>query len=297
MNAIAHPLVSVIIPCFNAERFLRETLDSVLRQTWPRFEVIAVDDGSVDRTRHLIASYGDKVRLVACEVNRGASAARNRGTAQAQGEYLQYLDSDDLLRPEAIARKVDALRTSGADAAYSDWQKLQESSEGAFQAGPALKRALEDVDKDSAVALLTDFWCPPAAWLFRRAVAETVGGWNESMTVIEDARFVLEAALRGARFVHVPGIEADYRLQRKGFSLSQKDPAAFLKGIVANARRAEGWWETHGGISAPQRAALMRVYRGTARQLFWRDGQACRESLKQLCHVWWSARSGKGEAR
>src|SRR5882724_6628365 len=91
-------LVSIVIPCFNAERFLTETLESAFLQTYPHTEIIVIDDGSTDGTARIIRSYA--TRLIAeFGPNRGASAARNRGTALARGEFLQYLDADDLLPP------------------------------------------------------------------------------------------------------------------------------------------------------------------------------------------------------
>src|SRR6476660_3095578 len=122
MQPDVHPatrpgLVSVVVPCYNAERFLAETLQSAFIQTYPEIEVIVLDDGSTDGTADLIRSYGDRVRAE-FGPNRGASAARNRGTALALGEFIQYLDCDDLLTPDALERRVDVLKKSGADVAY-----------------------------------------------------------------------------------------------------------------------------------------------------------------------------------
>ena len=106
------PLVSIIIPCFNAEACLQETLDSALAQTHPEVEIIVVDDGSTDGTRALVAAYGDRLRVIHGP-NQGAASARNTGTALARGEFLLYLDADDLLEPEAIASRLAALAASG----------------------------------------------------------------------------------------------------------------------------------------------------------------------------------------
>jgi glycosyltransferase involved in cell wall biosynthesis len=285
MNEIPKDLVSVIIPCHNAERFLSDTLESVLRQSWPQIEVIIVDDGSTDGTGALIESYGTRLQAIHIPVNRGPSAARNLGTRSARGVYLQYLDSDDLLRPQAIEKKVEALTRTGADVAYSDWQKLEENERGEFQRGAIMGRSLEDVHPDPQLALLTDFWCPPAAYLYRRALVDRIGGWNESMRLIEDAQFALQGALRGGKFVHVPEIGADYRIQRKGVSLSQKDKVGFARGVLMNARLAEDWWVGHEGLTPARSAALARVYANCAQNLFWVDRGAFRESVAHLYDV------------
>lgn len=99
------PLVSIIIPCYNAERFVAEAVQSALAQTWPRKEVIVVDDGSTDRSVERIKEFGDAVRLVTLP-HAGAPAARNRGIELARGEYVKLLDADDVLFPEAVNRQL-----------------------------------------------------------------------------------------------------------------------------------------------------------------------------------------------
>src|SRR4051794_29328844 len=93
-------LVSVVIPCYNSVRFIGATLKSAFGQTYPHLEIIVVDDGSTDGSADLIRSFGGRLR-VEFGPNRGASAARNRGTTLANGEFIQYLDADDLLIPDA----------------------------------------------------------------------------------------------------------------------------------------------------------------------------------------------------
>src|SRR2546427_2427416 len=102
-------LVSILIPVYNAEAFVAETIDSALNQTWPDKEIIVVDDGSSDNSREILKSFEPAgVRLVEQE-NRGASAARNRAFSEAQGEFIQYLDADDLLDENKIGRQISRL--------------------------------------------------------------------------------------------------------------------------------------------------------------------------------------------
>jgi glycosyltransferase involved in cell wall biosynthesis len=101
------PTVSVIIPCYNREHFLGGAIESVLRQSYRDFEIVVVDDGSTDGTAEVAARY-EGVRLVR-QTNCGVSAARNAGLRESAGEYLVFLDSDDLLLPEALKTGVDLL--------------------------------------------------------------------------------------------------------------------------------------------------------------------------------------------
>jgi glycosyltransferase involved in cell wall biosynthesis len=98
-------LISCIVPVFNGEKYLAEALDSIFAQTYPRLEVIVVDDGSTDRTATVIAAFGDRVRSL-WQNNQGPAAARNRGLHAARGEFIAFLDADDLWHPEKLQRQM-----------------------------------------------------------------------------------------------------------------------------------------------------------------------------------------------
>src|SRR6266516_4017115 len=102
------PLVSILIPAYNAERWIGDTIRSALAQTWPRKEVIIVDDGSRDRTLAAAQQFASRNVLVVTQENRGASAARNSAFELCQGDYIQWLDADDLLAPDKISKQMEA---------------------------------------------------------------------------------------------------------------------------------------------------------------------------------------------
>src|SRR5690606_8261428 len=127
------PLVSVIIPCYNGEQFVGAAIESALTQTYPHKEVIVIDDGSIDRSVDIIRSFGRRVRWESGR-NSGACAARNRGLTLANGEFVQFLDADDVLLPDKLELQVahsaetsvDEVsiclgRTENGDP-YLDWQ-------------------------------------------------------------------------------------------------------------------------------------------------------------------------------
>lgn len=103
------PLVSCIVPVFNGERYLAEALESILTQSYPHLEVIVVDDGSSDGTPDVIAQFGARVRGLR-QPHAGQAVARNRGIAAATGEFIAFLDADDLWLPEKIACQVERFR-------------------------------------------------------------------------------------------------------------------------------------------------------------------------------------------
>ena len=103
------PLVSILIPAYNAQEWLVETLRSAVGQTWERKEIIVVDDGSKDQTLAIARRFESKSVRIVSQANQGASAARNKALSLSRGDYIQWLDADDLLAPDKVARQVSAL--------------------------------------------------------------------------------------------------------------------------------------------------------------------------------------------
>ncbi len=120
------PKVSVIIPTFNRAQFIRRTIDSVLNQTYRDYEIIIIDDGSTDNTKEVVESYGDKVRYYR-QANNGVATARNTGIAKADGEYIAFLDSDDIFLTENLETKISFFESHPNEYwVYSDWQYVDE---------------------------------------------------------------------------------------------------------------------------------------------------------------------------
>src|SRR5712664_2592403 len=103
------PLVSILIPAFNAQAWLADTISSAIGQTWPRKEIIVVDDGSTDQTLSIARQFASKHITVITQANQGAAAARNKALSLSHGDYIQWLDADDLLAPDKVARQMEAL--------------------------------------------------------------------------------------------------------------------------------------------------------------------------------------------
>lgn len=124
-------LVSIIVPNYNSEKFIKETLDSVLAQTYQNWEMFVVDDCSTDGSVEIIRSYAEKdarIRLVLREKNSGVANVRNAGIQLANGEYIALLDSDDVWTADKLARQVSLLQETGADLAYCSYDFIDENS-------------------------------------------------------------------------------------------------------------------------------------------------------------------------
>ena len=147
------PLVSILIPAYNAEPWIADTIQSALRQSWPRREIIVVDDGSKDKTFAVAQQFAGPEVTVVTQKNAGASAARNRAFSLCKGDYIQWLDADDLLAADKISRQMEAVEK------ISDPRALFSSEWGRFMYRP--RRAQFEF-----TPLCADQ--PPVEWLLRK---------------------------------------------------------------------------------------------------------------------------------
>lgn len=223
----SRPLVSVVIPCYNAERWIAETLDSVLAQTYSPIEIVVVDDGSTDGSAAVVQRYeAQGVRLIRQE-NWGQTAALNRGLAAASGEVIQYLDADDLLAPDKIERQVARLEGREDAVAMAEWARFRTVPEEAeFVPGPCW----QDLDP---VSWLVAAWCRgggmlfPAMWLLPRAVVDAAGPWNELLTLNNDAEYFTRALLKSSAVLFAPGARCYYRSGLAGSLSGSKTRSAW----------------------------------------------------------------------
>jgi glycosyltransferase involved in cell wall biosynthesis len=201
------PLVSILIPCYNAERWVAQCIESALAQTWPEKEVIVVDDGSTDSSLEIIKSFGDRIRWKTGP-NRGANVARNRLLELALGEWLQYLDADDYLLPGKILGQIRCLKNSqDADVLYSPILLRFES--GAAVPIPNPHPLNTD---DMWIALVR--WHTPqtGGFLYKRRALLESGGWNPSQTCCQDNELTMRLLMHGKRFFFCRDAGAVYRL-------------------------------------------------------------------------------------
>lgn len=208
------PLVSVIVPCYKQAHFLPGALDSALAQTHPAVEVVVVNDGSPDDTDSVARGYGDRIRYVS-QANAGLPAARNAGIAASTGTYLLFLDSDDLLPPEAIANAVAAVAGRDDVFAISGWRKFSTSPNEPLEPDRFPRGG------DPFPQLLHDNPAPPNAYLVPRALVERVGRFEVSLRSCEDWDLWVRIALTGAQFVAVPGVGAHYRISPGSMSTNR----------------------------------------------------------------------------
>lgn len=196
------PLISVVIPCYNGARFLGEAIDSALAQSWKPVEIIVVNDGSTDNTASVLAAYPNIIVLT--QTNQGRSAARNAGLRASRGEYVTFLDADDLLLPKALEIGIGEL-AGRPEYAFASGAYQWIDEDGRPVGGPCLPAVFGDrhrawVDNDIVIGTV----------LHRRSILESVGGFDPLLHAAEDWDLYLRIARQFSFRQHLAAV-ACYR--------------------------------------------------------------------------------------
>jgi glycosyltransferase involved in cell wall biosynthesis len=239
MKVPGSPLVSVIIPAHDAERWIADAIGSALAQTWPNTEVIVVDDGSSDETAAVAERFvSARVRLVR-QQRAGASAARNRGISEARGDYLQFLDADDLLGPTKIESQLDVLggRPAGTVASGS-WGRFSDDPGAATFTPSALWADLAPVD------FLTTAWnghlmMQPGVWLVPRDVIDRAGPWDERLSLNDDGEYFTRVVLASRGLAFCSDARVYYRSNNPASLASQANRRAVESQLLSLELSAE----------------------------------------------------------
>lgn len=227
------PTVSCIIPTYNAEAFIEETLDSVFAQTVPVAEVIVVDDGSTDTTTDAVSRYNSNVRLLVQD-NAGPAAARNNGIRNSSGEFIAFLDSDDLWTANKIETQL-----------------------ARFGAKPDLQVCFANLTNFRTVTgstCFSDGYTEAADWprihfspctlLARRTAFDMIGGFDAGLRRGEDTEWFVRMMMRGVPYETVSDVLLWRRVHDRNLTLESppgpEDVVRVLK-IALDKRRAEGW--------------------------------------------------------
>jgi glycosyltransferase involved in cell wall biosynthesis len=206
------PLVSILIPAYNADRWIGDTIRSALAQTWPRKEVIIVDDGSRDQTLGIAQRFASRDVLVVSQQNQGAAAARNKAFDLCQGDYIQWLDADDLLSPVKVANQMVAAKEC------QDKRRLMSCGWGYFM-----------YRQSKAKFTPTALWCDlsplewicrkweqnlhmqTATWLVSRELTEAAGPWDTRLMGDDDGEYFCRVLFSSSGVRFVPAGKVYYR--------------------------------------------------------------------------------------
>jgi len=247
------PLVSILIPCRNAAGTLSETLDSALAQDGMDKEIIVVDDGSTDGSREVAKSYEVRGVRVIEGPRINASAARNRALEASRGDYIQYLDADDLLGPDKVRRQIEVLKGSSEQVATARWGRFRESIADVVFAND------EQLHDWSPLEWLVCHCSKhqmmhPAAWLVPRGIAEQAGPWDERLTLNDDGEYFARVVGSSKGLKCAARAETFYRTLSGG-SLSQSRGRRAFQSL---------WRSINGTIDVMLKVEASRVTRQAA---------------------------------
>lgn len=207
------PIISVVIPVYNGEKTIQETIESVLNQTFSEFELIVINDGSQDSTLEIVSNIKDTRLRIFSYSNAGLSASRNRGISQAVGDYISFIDADDLWSQDKLESQFQALQTnSQAAVAYSWTNSINELGEFS-------RRGSHYTVNGNVYAnlLIFNFLENGSNALFRQQVFTKVGKFDESLTAAEDWDMYLRLAAH-YQFIAVPSAQILYRVSENSMS-------------------------------------------------------------------------------
>ncbi len=218
-NAMNSPKVSIVIPAYNVEAYILDTLRSVIDQTFLDFEVLVVNDGSTDRTSEVITQFiqQDSRFKILHKPNGGLSSARNFGIRHAEGKYIALLDGDDLYLPNKLATHIEVLdRNPSVGVVYSASQAIRENGDPTWMTlsgKPLYTNILKSL-------LCKNFVGHGSNGIFRKEIISEIGDFDESLKCVEDLDFWLRVAGTKWRFHRVPSVQCCYRVRAAGLSFN-----------------------------------------------------------------------------
>jgi glycosyltransferase involved in cell wall biosynthesis len=224
-----YPLVSIIIPVYNSEKYLAECIESVIAQTWSNKEIIIVDDGSVDNSYEIATKYSihSYIKIIS-QKNKGASAARNVGLNEANGDYIQFLDADDLLGRDKIEEQMKLLLKHPGKVAVCQTVHFY-SDQNPYDCLPSPYESSFLYDTDDAVEFLINLYggqnnhgsmITIHSWLVPKILISKIGQWNEDLSLDDDTEFFCRAVISSDGIVYANACYNYYRKHKSSNSLS-----------------------------------------------------------------------------
>lgn len=247
--------ISIVIPAFNASKYLSTAIDSALGQTYADIEVVVIDDGSTDDSVAILRGYGDRIRWETVP-NAGGGAARNRGVRLATGNWIQFLDADDWLHSRKLELQYDQASASTDTLVFCDGEYSEPG-----QVHPHHRR--QDDLSDPVVYMLRG-GLPTPAPLHRRKWIESVGGFRESLPCSQERDFHLRLAAEGLRFQRIP--EVLYTVRKLPGSLSSNSERV-LRQHLSIARSLRDILEKKGTLTASRLRSIAAFLARDARIL------------------------------
>ena len=256
------PKVSILIPCYNAEKWIDQAIKSALEQTYPHKEVIVVDAGSADSSLEIIKSFEGKIRWET-QQNQGGNVTRNRLLEQSTGEWLQYLDSDDYLLPDKVEKQVQFInQVPTVDVIYS----------------PSVFEICDDQNPKQDILPIPkphDPWTLLVRWylpqtgspLWRKKAIAEVGGWKVDQPCCQEHELYLRLLINGKQFEYFHEAGSVYR-QWSETTVCKRDLSETYRRRLEITDQAEQYLEKMGELNTPRQKAINQARFECARKIW-----------------------------
>lgn len=275
------PKVTIGIPCFNAERWLAQCLESALNQSWPNTEVIVVDNGSTDRSPEIIRDFKHKIRFVAIS-RRGANFARNEILRKSTGEWIQFLDADDYLLPDKISSQLKESKDAPLTGEGQGLSPVPDVIYSPIRIEEHGKCSIGEIELKLDIPAQWISWQLPqtGACLWRKSTLARLGGWNESMPCCQEHELYLRAIQAGVHFQFTPTPNAVYRIWSDE-TLCRKDPLLVIDVRTELIEQMLSWLQDNQLLNHSHRTVAGRAFFEMARTAARFDLQLATHYLKE----------------
>jgi len=249
-------LVSVIIPCYNEENYIYECLESVISQTYKNIEIICVNDGSTDNTREILYELrkNNSIIQIIDINNSGAPVARNIGLNLAKGTYIQFLDADDLIRPNKIEHQFNLVKNVKfvPDMVAADWTMVKQSN---------IIKKIHLERKDPWIALASSRLGNTVSNFYKRSTLLCIGGWDESISNSQDADLIMRLLMHNVNIIY--DTENLTIIRKKENSISTSSISEKLKGRIRVRAKMVNYLEEIGELTElRERVLLYEIFSG-----------------------------------
>ena len=226
------PKVSIIIAAHNAEKWIADTLESVLKQTWENIEVIVVNDGSTDTTLLILENYIKRGVIIISQENKGQDAALNNGYRKSTGDYIKFMDADDLINPEMIELQINSLNGSNEFIAYSEWGRFY--NENPHSADFSTLEYWKDMlPVDFLTARPAGIMLQCGTMLIPKILIERAGLWDERLIIFNDTEFFTRIILASKGIKFSSDAKLYYRSGQPMSITSQRSRKSFESSYLA----------------------------------------------------------------
>lgn len=269
--------ISILIPCYNAEKWIGTAVESALAQTYPHCEVVVVDDGSSDESIEVLKTFGDRIRWETGP-NRGGNATRNRLLELSTGEWLQYLDSDDYLLPDKVATQVAYLET------HPDLDILCSPATGERYEGDATSRRFRPFPEDRDPWVFLARWYLPQTGgpLWRKSAIARAGLWKVDQPCCQEHELYSRLLISGARFGFLNEQGAIYRLWSTGTVSRKNKWEVYRRRLEIEDRIEQHLLDV--GEMIPERQRAIDQARFECARIIWAGDRAWAKSVIQSIH-------------